>query len=144
MKIGSKKQKKEEKNEVDEVKLIDDPKPVEPEVEEKIGEAEVERDLLDTLLDKDNKENIVLYNGEGQRVEFEQIAIIPIDKEGEERKLYVILKPVDGIEGMADDEAIVFLCGFDEDGETRLTVEESDEVAQQVFDRYYELIKDEK
>ena len=142
MKIGSKKQKKDEKNEVvDEVKLIDDPKPVEPETTKEVAE---ERDLLDMLLDKDNKENIVLYDGEGKRVEFEQIAVIPLDKEGEERKLYVILKPIDGIEGMADDEAIVFLCGFDEDGETRLTVEESDEVANQVFEKYYELLKDEE
>lgn len=137
MKIGSKKQKKEE--------VVEEVKPVEPEVEETAPEQETEeRDLLDILLDKDNKENVVLYNGDGDKVEFEQIAIIPLDKEGEERKLYVILKPAEVMEGMADDEAVVFLCDFDEDGETRLVVEESDEVANEVFDKYYELIKDQK
>ncbi len=141
MKIGSKKQKKEQK-----VEEVEEVKPVQTEVEEdgEKEEAKEERDLLDVLLDKDNKENIVLYNEEGDRVEFEQIAIIPIDKEGEERKLYVILKPVDKIEGMADDEAIVFLCDFDEEGETRLTVEVNDDIAKEVFDRYYELIKNDK
>lgn len=137
MKIGSKKQKKEE--------VVEEVKPVELEVEETAPEQETEeRDLLDILLDKDNKENVVLYNGDGDKVEFEQIAIIPLDKEGEERKLYVILKPAEVMEGMADDEAVVFLCDFDEDGETRLVVEESDEVANEVFDKYYELIKDQK
>ena len=141
MKIGSKKQKKEEK-----VEAVEEVKPVEPEVEEETQEEteEEERDLLDILLDKDNKENVVLYNGEGKRIEFEQIAIIPIDREGEERKLYVILKPVELLEGMSEDEAVVFLCDFDEEGETRLTVEENDDVAKEVFEKYYELIRKEQ
>ncbi len=114
----------------------------EVEDEEYEEEEEEERDLLDILLDKENKENIVLYDGDGKRTEFEQIAIIPMDQEDGERRLYVILKPVDKIAGMSDDEAVVFYCAFDEeDGSTFLKVEESDEVADAVFEKYYELMK---
>ena len=41
---------------------------------------------IDMLLDENNTENIKLYNEENQEVEFEQIALIPI-----EDKTYAIL-----------------------------------------------------
>ena len=60
-------------------------------------------DLLDVLLDHENKEPIQMMDEKGKILEFEQVAIIPYKKQ-----LYCILKPISEIKGVADDEAIVF------------------------------------
>lgn len=46
---------------------------------------------IEQMLDENNTENIFLENANGEMVEFEQIAIIPLGDE--EQKLYAILKP---------------------------------------------------
>ena len=92
---------------------------------------------IDMLLDENNTENIKLYNEENQEVEFEQIALVPI-----ENKTYAILKPVLKMEGIADDEALVFV--IDEiDDEDCLVIVEDDAVIDQVFEEYYKMLKEE-
>ena len=49
---------------------------------------------------------------------------------------------MDKIDGIADDEAIVFLVDEDADGNTILRVEENEEVAIAVFDKYYDLLEE--
>lgn len=98
-------------------------------------------DLLDVLLDKDNKDPIVLMDEKGKQISFEQVAIIPYEVK-EEKVLYVVLKPIDKIEGIADDEAVVFLVDQDKQGNTILRVEEDEEVAIAVFDKYYDLLEE--
>lgn len=91
---------------------------------------------IDMLLDENNTENIKLFNEENQEVEFEQIALIPI-----EDKTYAILKPV-SMEGVADDEALVFV--IDEiDDEDCLVIVEDDAVVDKVFEEYYKMLKEE-
>ena len=46
-------------------------------------------DILDVLLDENNKEPIVLVDGEGKKLSFEQIAVIPYND-----KVYCVLKPI--------------------------------------------------
>ena len=82
-------------------------------------------DLLDVLLDKNNKEPIVLMDEKGRQISFEQVAIIPYDI-NDTKVLYVVLKPIDKIDGIADDEAVVFLVDQDKNGNTVLRVEEDD------------------
>ena len=92
---------------------------------------------IDMLLDENNTENIKLYNEENQEVEFEQIALVPI-----ENKTYAILKPAQTMEGVADDEALVFV--IDEiDDEDCLVIVEDDAVVDQVFEEYYKMLKEE-
>lgn len=92
---------------------------------------------IDMLLDENNTENIKLYNEENQEVEFEQIALVPI-----EEKTYAILKPVEKMEGIADDEALVFV--IDEiDDEDCLVIVEDDAVVDKVFEEYYKMLKEE-
>lgn len=98
-------------------------------------------DLLDVLLDKDNKDPIVLMDEKGRQISFEQVAIIPYELKGE-KVLYVVLKPIDKIDGIADDEAVVFLVDQDKQGNTILRVEEDEEVAIAVFDKYYDLLEE--
>lgn len=100
-------------------------------------------DLLDVLLDKDNRDPILLMDENGKQMRFDQVAVIPYDVEKGERKLYVVLKPIDKIEGIADNEAIVFVCDSDKAGNTILRLEENEEVAIDIFDKYYDLLEEE-
>ena len=91
---------------------------------------------IDMLFDEKNTDNIVLYDEKGEEVEFEQIALIPV-----EEKTYAILRPLGGDAPLADDEAVVFV--IDElDDEEVLMLEEDDDVIDKVFDKYYELLKE--
>ena len=98
-------------------------------------------DLLDVLLDQDNKEPIVLMDENGKQMTFEQVAVIPYEVR-KEKRLYCVLKPLDKIEGIADDEAIVFLVDTDDDGNSIIRIEEDEEVAIAVFDKYYDLLEE--
>ena len=92
---------------------------------------------IDMLLDENNTENIKLYNEENQEVEFEQIALVPMDN-----KTYAILKPANPMEGIADDEALVFV--IDEiDDEDCLVIVEDDAINEKVFEEYYKMLKEE-
>ena len=92
-------------------------------------------DIVDLLLDENNDEPISLYDENEKEIKFEQVAVIP---EGE--KIYAILKPVDEMEGVADDEAIVFVVEYDAEGHSYLVVETNEEIAIKVFDKYYQLL----
>lgn len=119
-----------------------DKKPVEKKAAKKPAPQAPTRDLLDVLLDQNNKDPIVLMDENGRQITFEQVAIIPYEADGKERKLYVVLKPIDKIEGINDDEAIVFVCEQDKNGRTVLRVEENEEIAIAVFDKFYDLLEE--
>ena len=92
-------------------------------------------DIIDMLYDEENEENIVLYDETGKEVEFEQIALIPL-----EERSYVILKPLDcAAAGIGEDEAVVFEI-LETDGETQLTVVQDDDVIDAVFQVYERLL----
>lgn len=92
---------------------------------------------IDMLLDENNNDNIKLYNEENEEIEFEQIALVPI-----EDKTYAILRPVVEMEGIAEDEALVFV--IDEiDDEDCLVIVEDDNIVDKVFEEYYKMLKEE-
>ena len=92
---------------------------------------------IDMLMDENNTDNIKLYNEQNEEVEFEQIALVPIDD-----KTYAILKPAKSMEGIADDEALVFV--IDEiDDEECLVIVDDDKIVDQVFEEYYKMLKEE-
>ncbi len=98
-------------------------------------EEEIENPIL-KLLDPENNDPITLYDENEKPVEFEQIALIPYND-----KLYAILKPVAKMDGVADDEAIVFSFEEDDSNEDQLlVVEESDAVIDEVFAIYNKLL----
>ena len=102
-------------------------------------QEEPAKDILDILLDEDNRDPIVLVDEKGRRIAFEQVAIIPYEKDNK-RRLYVVLKPIDKIGGVADDEAIVFYVDEVETGSPVLKVETDEKVAIEVFGEYYRLL----
>lgn len=98
----------------------------------------VKVDLLDVLLDENNTAPIYMHDETGRQLKFEQVAVIPY----KEQDLYCILKPLTKLEGIADDEAIVFKIDEDENGEAILRVETNEEIAITVFDQYYDLVEE--
>ena len=108
-------------------------------VEEISNEVEQELsdfDILDVILDENNTDALILQNEQGRQIRFEQVAVIPYNE-----KIYVILKPIDEIEGVEDDQAIVFLA--DETKRPTVLIPENDEkTAVKVFDEYYNLVEE--
>ena len=96
--------------------------------DELIGEEE--STLLDMLLDESNNDNIWLQSAAGEKLEFVQVAVIPLDG-----KLYAILQPVVLLEGMAEDEALVFSIEG-EAGEEQLIIVLDEAIIDRVFEIY--------
>ena len=91
---------------------------------------------IDALLDENNYDNIIIYNDKDEPVEFEQIAIIPIDD-----KTYAILQPVELLEGMKEDEAFAFEITQDENENDLLQLVEDNALIDRIFDEYKDLYK---
>ncbi len=98
----------------------------------------VKVDLLDVLLDENNKAPIFMYDEKGTQLKFDQVAVIPYGEED----LYCILKPITKIDGVKDDEAIVFKVAEDEKGDAILKVEDKEEIAIAIFEEYYNLVEE--
>ncbi len=91
---------------------------------------EKQKNIMDQILDENNNDNIILYNENGEEVEFEQIAIIPLND-----NVYLILKPVVLFEGMQENEGLVFLIEeYEDDTKFKLCVEE--DIIDEVFKIY--------
>ena len=94
-----------------------------------------EKSQIEMLLDENNNENLKLYDENNKETEFEQIAVIPLNE-----KIYAILKPVTKIVGVNDDEALVF--SIEEiDDEDCIVLVDDEQVVDEVFKEYYELLK---
>ena len=94
--------------------------------------------IFDKIYDENNSENVVLYNEHGEPVEFEQVAVIPY-----EDVVYVILHPVTKLEGLGEDEGLVFTIVEDEvEGEIMKLVVDED-IIDAVFDIYDRLVAEE-
>ena len=91
--------------------------------------------LIDMLLDPDNESVITLMSEDNTIVEFDQIAVIPYENE-----LYAILKPITHIDGVKEDEALVFRMNVEEDS---LEIINDFDLCDNVFDIYYDLLKKE-
>ena len=78
---------------------------------------------------------VTLLSANGEEVEFIEIAGI-----AHQGCFYVILQPVELIEGMADDEALVFKVSRSENGEDKFEIEPDDEIIDAVFKEYNRLL----
>lgn len=92
---------------------------------------------IDKIFDENNNDPIVLYDENNKETKFDQVAVIPLYE-----KVYVILKPLTKIAGLADDEALVFVIE-EIDDEDCLVIEDDMKIVDEVFKEYYELLKQE-
>ncbi len=97
-----------------------------------------EMNPIDKLFDEDNCDNIILHNENGEPNEFEQIAIIP---KGD--VAYAILKPTFELEGVDEDEGLVFAVNTNDDGEDYLELVTDELIVEEIFSIYFSLIEDE-
>ena len=99
---------------------------------------------IDCLFDEDNTDPISIYTEKGEEVQFEQIALIPL-----EEKIYAILKPMKEIEGVGEDEALAFeIVETEEDAETGehseyLELVGDIDIIDKVFEVYNKLMEEE-
>lgn len=80
-------------------------------------------------------DTIVLLSNTGEKIEFVEIAGIAL-----EGNFYAILQPVELIEGMSDDEALVFKVSRSENGDDKFEIELDEEIIDKVFAEYYRLL----
>lgn len=78
---------------------------------------------------------VTLLSATGEEIDFVEIAGI-----AHKGNFYAILQPVELLEGMADDEALVFKVSRTEDGEDKFEIELDDEIIEAVFAEYNRLL----
>ena len=93
---------------------------------------------IDALYDENNNDAIILFNEKGEEIAFEQIAIIPIAE-----KVYAILKPIIPMEGVGEDEGLVFSIEQNDAGEEYLALTVDEEIIDAVFTVYEALVAEE-
>ena len=103
-----------------------------------MSEMENQINPIDALYDEDNNDLIILYSEKGDEIAFEQIALIPILE-----KTYAILKPVQPIEGMGEDEGLVFSIEKNDNDEEFLTITTDEDAIDAVFNVYNALVAEE-
>ena len=83
----------------------------------------------------DESDIVTLLSANGEEIDFVEIAGIAL-----KGNFYAILQPVQLLEGMADDEALVFKISRTEDGQDKFEIELDDEIIDAVFDEYNRLL----
>lgn len=83
----------------------------------------------------ENDDIVTLTTADGEEVDFVEIAGIAY-----KGKFYAILQPVELIEGMDDDEALVFLVTRGKDGSDQFSIETDDSIVDGVFAEYNRLL----
>ena len=92
--------------------------------------------LLNRLMDAQDREPVVMAGEDGKDLEFEQCASIPYNG-----YLYVVFHPITPIEGIGEDECVVFRYE-QKDGEEIFCLEEDEDVANEVYNAYIEMINE--
>ena len=88
-----------------------------------------------SVFDIESEESVVLYNERGEAIAFERIAIIPLGTQA-----YVILKPVRPMEGVGEEEGLVFSVTDDGMGGEQLSLVCDERVIDEVFTVYDRLV----
>ena len=86
-------------------------------------------------MEERNDDIITLLSATGEEIDFVEIAGI-----AHQGNFYAILQPVELIEGMDDDEALVFKVSRGENGEDKFEIELDDEIIDAVFKEYNRLL----
>ncbi|MDD4120301.1 MAG: DUF1292 domain-containing protein [Clostridia bacterium] len=81
------------------------------------------------------EELITLTSSDGDQVDFLEIAGIPMDG-----NFYTILKPVEVIEGMTEDDVLVFKVEETENGDSNFSLERDEEVLNKIYQEYLRLL----
>ena len=86
-------------------------------------------------MENDDDDVITLLTANGEEVDFVEIAGIAY-----RGNFYAILQPVELLEGMEEDEALVFKVSRGKDGEDKFEIELDDAIIDAVFEEYNKLL----
>ena len=86
-------------------------------------------------MEEDDDDIITLLSADGEEIDFVEIAGIAY-----KGSFYAILQPVELLDGMDDDEALVFKVTRGKDGEDKFEIELEDSVIDAVFAEYNKLL----
>ena len=93
-----------------------------------------DKEILDEMMEEEG-DIVVLRSPDGEEVEFEEIATINLDE-----KLYVILAPIEKIEGMEEDEAIAFEVTEGDGENDNFTIVTDEDTIDKIFAEYNRLL----
>ncbi|HIT44036.1 TPA: DUF1292 domain-containing protein [Candidatus Avacholeplasma faecigallinarum] len=96
----------------------------------------MKKNEIEKLLDENDNSNLVFYNDNKEKIEFEQVALINIDNEN-----YAILHPVNL--GYQDDEVIAYSIKIDNLNYELLEVED-DDLLDKIYNEYQKFYKSKK
>lgn len=91
---------------------------------------------IEQILDENNIENVILYDEDGKLLEFEQVAVIPLERTG---LLYAIMIPVTPMQGVGEGEGVLFAI---DELEGNIDIERDDTIIDEVLSIYQTLISD--
>ncbi len=91
---------------------------------------------IEQILDENNMENVVLYDAENKPIEFEQVAVIPLDRTG---MLYSIMIPVTPMQGVNEGEGVLFVI---DELKGTIDIERDDKIIDEVLTIYKTLIEE--
>ena len=102
-----------------------------------MADEEKVKDLPESMehMEEDDDDVVTLLSANGEEVDFVEIAGIAY-----KGSFYAILQPVELLEGMDDDEALVFKVTRGKDGEDKFEIELDDAVIDAVFAEYNKLL----
>ncbi len=86
-------------------------------------------------MEDDEDDIVTLLSADGEEIDFVEIAGIAY-----KGSFYAILQPVELLDGMDDDEALVFKVTRGKDGEDKFEIELEDSIIDAVFAEYNKLL----
>ncbi len=89
---------------------------------------------IEQILDEANMDNVVLYDADNKPIEFEQVAVIPLERTA---MLYAILIPVTPMQGVGEGEGVCFVI---DEAEGTMEIERDDATIDEVLSIYKTLI----
>lgn len=91
----------------------------------------MEKTAVEIILDENNEENVTLSYGENEEeVEFEQVAVVELDDD-----VFAILHPLDVIEGVEEEEVLVFKI---DKANRKIELVEDQEIIDEVIDACFD------
>ena len=101
--------------------------------EKKLKEEELPESI--EHMEEDDDDIVTLLSANGEEIDFVEIAGIAY-----QGGFYAILQPVELLDGMDEDEALVFKVTRGKDGEDKFEIELDDAIIDAVFEEYNRLL----
>lgn len=93
-------------------------------------------DPINQILEEENMENVIMFDEQNKPIEFEQIAVIPLDNDP---LLYAILIPITPMQGVNEGEGVVFAI---DEAKHDIQVVNNEKTIDAVLEVYQKLIEE--